>query len=84
METQRHCLWECSKAQGVRRRVLHTLAFTNAEDIFTWGSAIWAEVSGLSYNYEMESTSHVIFFRNGKPMLAPAISCRQEKVYSKG
>ena len=28
----------------------------------------------------MESTSHVIFFRNGQPMLAPAVSCGQQKV----
>ena len=79
METQRHCLWDCSKAQGVWRRVLRILAFTNAEDFFTWGSAIWAEVSGLSFNYEMESTSHVIFFRNGQPMLAPTISCGHKR-----
>ena len=38
------------------------------------------EVSGLSFNYEMESTSHVIFFRNGQLMLALTISCGQQKV----
>ena len=38
------------------------------------------EISGLSFNFEMESTNYVILLRNGQPMLASTISCGQQNV----
>ena len=71
MESQKHCLWDCTLAQSVWKRVLRIVAYVFTQCTLSWGMAMWSTLQPMVLSYELESVDKVICLTRGTLSLVP-------------